>query len=495
MEIIIGRKPEALQTAREMGSIEEMEKIVRRAVEITGPLYDVEDSEVSVTLTDDEHIHRLNLEYRGLDRPTDVLSFAFADSEEPEVEDGPDTEALGDIIISLERAWAQAREYGHSMERELSFLVIHGMLHLLGYDHMEDEERMEMEEEQRYIMGKLGISRDGRGMVLPLAQEAQVTIERKRGREIKPEEPQAASGERSASAAHKSGFVAVIGRPNVGKSTLINSLIGQKIAIMSDKPQTTRTRIMCVLTRQDAQMVFLDTPGIHKPKHKLGEYMVKAAEGTLKEVDAIIFVVDAAEKFGPGEQYILERLQATDKPVILAVNKLDLLEERELLLPIITGYNARYGFAATVPISAREKDNLDALLTEIKKYLPDGPQYYPEDMVTDQPERLIVAELIREKVLLHTREEIPHAIAVDIEEMKERDNGTMYVRATVYVERDSQKGIVIGRHGALLKEIGAQSRTDIQMLLGCKVFLDLWVKVKKDWRNRDNILKELGFNY
>ncbi len=491
MEIIIGREPEDLQLPEAMGSLEEMENIVRRAVEITGPLYDVENSEVSVTLTNDEHIHSLNREYRGLDRPTDVLSFAFVDSEEPEIEDGPETEVLGDIIISLERAWAQAQEYGHSMERELSFLTVHGMLHLLGYDHMEEEERMEMEEEQRYIMGKLGISRDGKGMVLPLAQEAQVT--RSKGKEIKLAELPSESKLQIDPKTHKSGFVAVIGRPNVGKSTLINSLIGQKIAIMSDKPQTTRTRIMCVLTQQDAQMVFLDTPGIHKPKHKLGEYMVRAAEGTLKEVDAIIFVVDATEKFGPGEQYILERLQATERPVILAINKLDLLEDKEQLLPIITGYNGRYSFAATVPISAKEENNLDGLLAEIKKHLPKGPQYYPEDMVTDQPERLIVAELIREKALLQTREEIPHAIAVDIEEMKPRDNGDMYVRATIYVERDSQKGIVIGKRGALLKEIGAQARADIQMLLGCKVFLDLWVKVKKDWRNRDNILKDFGF--
>ena len=291
----------------------------------------------------------------------------------------------------------------------------------------------------------------------------------------------------------KSGFVAVVGRPNVGKSTLINHIIKHKVSIVSDKAQTTRNRILCIHTDDECQIVFLDTPGIHKPKHKLGEYMVRAAEGTLKEVDAIIFVVDATEKFGPGEQYILERLQATQKPVILAINKLDLLEDKEQLLPIITGYNGRYNFAATVPISAKEENNLDGLLAEIKKYLPKGPQYYPEDMVTDQPERLIVAELIREKALLQTREEIPHAIAVDIEEMKPRDNGDMYVRATIYVERDSQKGIVIGKRGALLKEIGAQARADIQMLLGCKVFLDLWVKVKKDWRNRDNILKDFGF--
>ena len=278
----------------------------------------------------------------------------------------------------------------------------------------------------------------------------------------------------------------------MGKSTLINSLIGQKIAIMSDKPQTTRNRILCVLTQPDAQIVFLDTPGIHKPKHKLGEYMVKAAEGTLKEVDAILFVVDATEKMGPGEYYILERLHATCKPVILVVNKLDLIEKPRVL-PIISHYTEKYPFAGVVPISAKEKTNLDGLLSEVKKYLPEGPQYYPEDMVTDQPERLIVAELVREKALELTREEVPHAIAVDVDEMATRPNEDVYIRATIYVERESQKGIVIGAKGALLKEIGALARGDIEALLGSRVYLDLWVKVKKDWRDRDGILRNLGF--
>ncbi|MGF0126098.1 GTPase Era [Selenomonas bovis] len=291
---------------------------------------------------------------------------------------------------------------------------------------------------------------------------------------------------------HKSGFIAVIGRPNVGKSTLINSLIGQKIAIMSDKPQTTRNRILCILTRPEAQIVFLDTPGIHKPKHKLGEYMVKAAEGTLKEVDAIFFVVDATEKMGPGEYYILERLQATAKPVILVVNKLDLIE-KEQVLPIISHYTDKYPFVGVVPISAKEETNLDALIEEVEKYLPEGPQYYPEDMVTDQPERLIVAELVREKALQLTRDEVPHAIAVDVDEMKARDNGDTYIRVTIYVERDSQKGILIGAKGSMLKEIGKLARADIEMLLGTRVFLDLWVKVKKDWRDRDSVLRGFGF--
>ena len=292
---------------------------------------------------------------------------------------------------------------------------------------------------------------------------------------------------------HKSGFIAVVGRPNVGKSTLINSLIGQKIAIMSDKPQTTRNRILCILTQPDAQVVFLDTPGMHKPLHKLGEYMERTAENTLREVDAILFVVDATEKLGAGERYILEHLKATKKPVILVVNKLDLIE-RAQVLPIITTYTAQYEFAGVVPISAKAKLNLDELLGEVKKYLPEGPQYYPEDMVTDQPERLIAAELVREKVLELTRDEVPHAVAVDVDEMATRPTGDVYIRATIYVERDSQKGIIIGAKGSMLKQVGALARKDIEALLGSKVYLDLWVKVKKDWRNRDNVLKGFGFD-
>ena len=289
----------------------------------------------------------------------------------------------------------------------------------------------------------------------------------------------------------KSGFIAVIGRPNVGKSTLINKIIGQKIAIMSDKPQTTRSRIQCILTQDDAQIIFLDTPGIHKPKFKLGEYMLKAAEGTLKEVDAIFFVIDAAEKFGGGEKYILERLKATSQPVILVINKIDLLA-REEILPIIAAYSARYEFAATVPISASDGTNVENLIAEAKKFLPEGPKYYPADMVTDQPERLIVAEIIREKILHVTDDEIPHAVAVDIDEISERENGTNYIRATIYVERDSQKGILIGKGGGLLKGVGQKARPEIEMLLGAKVFLDLWVKVKRDWRNSAGAIQSFG---
>ena len=290
---------------------------------------------------------------------------------------------------------------------------------------------------------------------------------------------------------YKSGFVAVIGRPNVGKSTLINKIIGQKVAITSDKPQTTRSRIQCILTLDDAQIIFLDTPGIHKPKFKLGEYMLKAAEGTLKEVDAIFFVIDATEKFGGGEKYILERLNATTKPVILVVNKVDLID-REKILPIIAEYSTRRNFAAIVPISAADGTNVDELINETKKFLPEGVQYYPADMITDQPERLIIAELIREKILHATQDEVPHSIAVDLEEFTPRDNGTIFIRATIYVERESQKGILIGKSGAMLKKIGAEARPEIEMLLGTKIFLDLWVKVKRDWRNSIGALQSFG---
>ena len=292
--------------------------------------------------------------------------------------------------------------------------------------------------------------------------------------------------------AHKSGFAAVIGRPNVGKSTLINALIGQKIAIMSDKPQTTRSRILCILTEEDAQVIFLDTPGVHKPKHKLGDYMAKATEGALHGVDVVVFVVDVTEKMGAGEQYILKQLANVRVPVLLAVNKVDCIP-RQQSLPIIESYAKVYDFAGIVPISAREGENLEGLLAEIKKHLPEGPQYYPADMVTDQPERLIVAELVREKVLALTRDEIPHAVAVDIEEMTTRQKGDVYIRAVIYVERESQKGIVIGAKGALLRTIGAQARADVETLLGAKVYLDLWVKTRKDWRNRATALREFGF--
>lgn len=286
----------------------------------------------------------------------------------------------------------------------------------------------------------------------------------------------------------------MVGRPNVGKSTLINNLIGEKIAIMSDRPQTTRNKIMCILNTDNAQIMFLDTPGIHKPQHKLGEYMVRAAESALKEVDAVLFVVDANEKKGAGDAFIMAKLKNITAPVILVVNKIDKLSTKEQLFAIIESYRNSCDFKAVLPISALQDKDFDPLVQEILQYLPEGPEYFPEDMITDQPERVIVAELIREKILKLTRDEVPHSIAVEIEEMKTRDNDNLYIRATIFVERESQKGIVIGAKGALLKLIGQQARKDIEVLLGNKTYLELWVKVKADWRNRDKLLHQFGYD-
>ena len=290
----------------------------------------------------------------------------------------------------------------------------------------------------------------------------------------------------------KSGFVAVVGRPNVGKSTLINALIDDKIVIVSDKAQTTRNRIVCVYTDEKKQIVFMDTPGIHKPKHKLGEFMVDQAVDSLREVEAVLFVVAANEKRGPGDNFVIEQLRKVNVPVFLVVNKIDTMEKQDLLEAIVS-YENSYPFEAVVPISAKERDNIEEVVNLLEKHLPEGPKYFPDDMITDQPERLIISDIVREKILLQTHDEIPHAIAVDVDEMKTREDGTTYVRATIYVERDSQKGIIIGKQGAMLKTIGRQARGDVERLLATKVFLDLWVKVKKDWRNKSGMLSELGY--
>ena len=292
---------------------------------------------------------------------------------------------------------------------------------------------------------------------------------------------------------HYTGFAALVGRPNVGKSTLMNGMIGEKIAIMSDRPQTTRNKIMGILSTDKAQILFLDTPGIHKPLHKLGEYMNQAAIGTLNQVDVVLFVVDASEKKGAGEKFILEHLKKTKTPVLLVINKIDKIAEKNRLLAIMKSYTEEMKFAAVIPVSALKQEGFDELQEEIVRYLPEGPSMFPEDELTDQPMRTIAAEMIREKVLRNTHDEVPHAIEVEINGFKDRPNGSAFIRATIFVERESQKGIVIGSKGSLLKKIGQEARTDIEMLTGAGVFLDLWVKVRPDWRNKAKALKEFGY--
>ena len=292
----------------------------------------------------------------------------------------------------------------------------------------------------------------------------------------------------------KSGFATLVGRPNVGKSTLMNHLIGQKIAITSDKPQTTRNRIQTVYTDERGQIIFLDTPGIHKAKNKLGEYMVNVAEHTLKDVDVVLWLVEPTTFIGAGERHIAEQLNKVKTPVILVINKIDTVKNQEDILTFIAAYKDICPFAEIVPVSALKKKNTDRLLEQIFKYLPYGPMYYDEDTVTDQPMRQIAAELIREKALRLLSDEIPHGIAVTIEQMTERENGIMDIEASIICERDSHKGIIIGKGGAMLKKIGSNARFEIEKLLEGKVNLRLWVKVRKGWRDSDIQMKNFGYN-
>ncbi|WP_017548827.1 GTPase Era [Salinicoccus carnicancri] len=290
----------------------------------------------------------------------------------------------------------------------------------------------------------------------------------------------------------RSGFVSIIGRPNVGKSTFMNKVLGQKIAIMSDKPQTTRNKIQGVYTTDDSQMIFIDTPGIHKPKHQLGEHMMKVARNTLRETEVILFLVNVSEELGRGDEFIIDMLQNTRTPIVLVMNKIDLVHPDKLIQQIEV-YKDKLEFNDIVPISALQGNNIEKLLEVIEGYLPDGPMYYPADRITDHPEHFIVSELIREKALHLTSQEIPHAIGVEIDRMKADERGTVHVGATIYVERNSQKGMVIGKNGKMLKEIGKLARADIENLLGSKVFLEVWVKVQKDWRNKTQFIRSLGY--
>ena len=290
---------------------------------------------------------------------------------------------------------------------------------------------------------------------------------------------------------YKSGFVTLIGRPNVGKSTLMNYLIGQKVAITSNKPQTTRNRIQTVLTRPEGQIVFVDTPGIHKAKNKLGEYMVNIARHSLDDVDAALWLVEPSTFIGAGERHIMDQLKKITTPVVLVINKIDMVKKEEVLT-CIDAYRKEYDFAEIVPVSARSGENTEELIRVILQYLPYGPQFYDEDTITDQPERQIVAELIREKALHCLEDEIPHGIAVAIDRMKMQKK-VMHIDATVICERDSHKGIIIGKQGAMLKKIGSTARFEIEKMLGCRANLKLWVKVQKNWRDSDFLMKNFGY--
>lgn len=291
----------------------------------------------------------------------------------------------------------------------------------------------------------------------------------------------------------KSGFIAIIGRPNVGKSTFINYVLGRKVSIISPKPQTTRNIIQGIYTTDHSQMIFIDTPGVHKPHHELGEFMNKSAINTLRDVDLVIFICDGKEKFGTGDEFVLNLLKKTKVPCFLIVNKIDLIHNNKMLEENINQFENKYNFKKTFKISAKEGTNIDTLLEEIENILDEGPMYYPKDQITDHPEQFIISELIREKVLLLTKEEVPHSVVVTIEDMKHDENNLMNISALIIVERQSQKKIIIGNGGNLIKEIGTLARKDIVMLLGEKIYLSLWVKVEENWRNNTNKLRKYGY--
>lgn len=290
----------------------------------------------------------------------------------------------------------------------------------------------------------------------------------------------------------KSGFVSIIGRPNVGKSTLLNRIVGQKVAIMSDVPQTTRNKIQGVVTSDDSQIVFIDTPGIHKPQTRLNDFMLKSAYSTFNEVDLVLFMVNAAEKRGAGDNFILEKLKNLRTPKFLVINKIDQVKPEELL-KIIMDYTSDNEFNEVIPISAIQGNNVDEMMVTIKKYMLEGPQFYPDDQVTDHPEYFVVSEFIREKILQLTKEEVPHSVAVVVESMLRNEDDKVHVHATIIVDRTSQKGIIIGKGGKMLKEIGVRARRDIEAMLGDKIYLELWVKVQKDWRDKQSYLQDYGY--
>ena len=290
----------------------------------------------------------------------------------------------------------------------------------------------------------------------------------------------------------KTAVVSIVGRPNVGKSTLTNKLVGQKVAIVSSKPQTTRTRITGVLNRNETQYVFLDTPGLHKPRSRLGDFMCKVVIDTVSEVDAAALVVEPIANVGPAEQSLIDQMKANHMPAILVINKIDTVKKEELLA-VIAAYAAAHDFAAIVPVSARTGEGLDELLAEIDRYALDGPQLFPDDMVSDQPERQLAAEIVREKMLRLLDREVPHGVAVGIERWNERDDGLIEIGAVIYCEKNSHKGIVIGKQGAMLKEIGQQARQDIERMLDARVYLELWVKVKEGWRNNQYQMRNFGY--
>lgn len=437
---------------------------------------------VDVLLTNDEGIREINLEQREIDAATDVLSFPMLeltpgtppdgtgeDEEDPETGLCP----LGDMVISVERAKVQAAEFGHSVERELAYLTVHSVLHLLGYDHLDEgPEKARMRAREEAILEGIGVTRDQFDETLnaPLAPDMPEEVPVKR-----------------------CGMVTLCGRPNVGKSTLTNALVGEKVAIVSNKPQTTRNRICGVLTRGEDQFVFLDTPGLHRAANRLGDYMVGVVKKSVADVDAVLLLVEPIANVGGPEWELIEQIKKLNVPSVLVINKIDTVEKPQLLA-VMEAYHQVHEFTAIVPISAKRRDGLEELLDLLSGFLPEGPQLFPRDAVTDQPERQICAEIVREKLLYCLDKEIPHGTAVEVTKFSERENGILDLHVTIYCEKASHKGIIIGKQGTMLKKISTMAREDVERFMGTKVYLETWVKVKENWRDNLNLIRNLGFD-
>ena len=484
------------------------EYIIRLTEAVTGGEYasaqvtrTLKDAYATLTFVTPDEIREINLEQRDIDKETDCLSFPMLELYEGDFsmipdsgdfetdEDGNQVLCYGDILINPVACEAQAESYGHSFEREAMFLIAHSLLHLLGYDHIDPTDEKIMIDRQKRLMRDIGLAFD---------DEIADIFEMDNHRENVQAEGLIPAG----TPCKHCGTVALLGRPNVGKSTLLNYITGMKIAIVSHKPQTTRTNIRTIYNTEDSQIIFTDTPGIHKPTSKMGEFMVDRSYKAALGADCVVLIADG--RFpdpGSVEKRLMELLKESDKKVILAINKYDEAGQ-EKLLPLTQKYSELYNFEDIVPISAKTGRNVDLLLSVITKMLPEGPRLYDSEYMTDQTERVIAAELIREQVLHYTDQEIPHGTAVIITEFKEKnDDGEItdgddrtiaVIKADIICSRDSHKGIIIGRDGQMIKRIGTAARRNIEKMLDCKVFLDLYVKVRNDWQNNGALLGETG---
>jgi len=456
----------------------------------------IKESYVSLTLVDKDTIRELNNENRGIDKETDVLSFPMIESRQGELTEEPDPEFdeegnkiinLGDIIICPDVAIEHAEEYGHSEDREFAFLIAHSLLHLLGYDHIMKRDEKVMTRLQKMLMKEIGLAFDDE--VYELNDHSD---------EIEGTDIAFPAG----SICSHCGYVSILGRPNVGKSTLINLITGMKVAIVSHKPQTTRTNIRAIYNTEDTQIIFTDTPGVHKPGSKLGKIMVGNSFASAKNSDVILLIADGRFKTpGDVEKQLIGKISENRKKAVLAINKIDDISKEELL-PILSSYAALYDFASIVPISARTGDNVDVLLEELSKLLPEGPRMFDSEHMTDQTEREIAKELIREQLLHFTNQEVPHGTAVEIDTFEEKynedaadeyDRDMIVIKASIICERSTHKGIILGKNGTMIKRIGTAARKNIERMTGCKVFLELFVKVREDWKNNDLMLNSFGY--